>query len=100
MGGRPDRFFASVLSFGWVLPASIAAGAGIGWLLDRFFHTFPVLTALLGGAGFAAGVRQLAREAARLGEPETEGKPSEVEKGPGVRKEPPSSPPGPSDGPR
>jgi F0F1-type ATP synthase assembly protein I len=70
VGGRPDRFFASVLSFGWVLPASIAAGAGLGWVLDRLFHTFPVLTALLGGAGFAAGVRQLAREAARLGEPD------------------------------
>lgn len=100
MGGRPDRFFASVLSFGWVLPASIAAGAGIGWLLDRVFHAFPVLTALLGGAGFAAGVRQLAREAARLGEPEAEEEPRETEKGPGVQKGPPSAPPGPFDGPR
>ena len=44
-GGR--RYFAAVLSFGWVLPAAIAAGAGLGWVLDRFFGMFPVLTAAL-----------------------------------------------------
>lgn len=97
MGGRPERFFASVLSFGWVLPASIAAGAGIGWVLDRLLHTFPVLTALLGGAGFAAGVRQLAREAARLGEPEAEETPEEAEKERG-RGGPPPAPPASPDG--
>ena len=56
------RLLADVLSFGWVLPASIAAGAGFGWLLDRFLGTGPVLMALFALFGFAAGVWQLWRE--------------------------------------
>lgn len=62
---RPDqrlRFFGDVLTFGWVLPASIAAGAGLGWLGDRLFSTFPVLTLLLGFLGLAAGLVQIYRE--------------------------------------
>jgi ATP synthase protein I len=66
--GRDGRFFADVLSFGWVLPASIAAGAGLGWLLDRLFGSFPAMTALFGVLGLAAGLRQLLREAEALSE--------------------------------
>lgn len=67
-GGDPGerRYFADVLTFGWVLPASIAAGAGLGWVLDRVFGLFPVLTAALGLVGFAAGLRQILRESAVL----------------------------------
>ena len=57
-----SRFLADVLSFGWVLPASIAVGAGLGWLLDRFLGFFPVLTIVVGLLGFAAGVWQIWRE--------------------------------------
>jgi ATP synthase protein I len=64
--GRDGRFFADVLSFGWVLPAAIAAGAGLGWFLDRLLGAFPVFTAALGLLGFAAGLRELLREANAL----------------------------------
>jgi F0F1-type ATP synthase assembly protein I len=60
---RPDRFFGDVLTFGWVLPASIAVGAGLGWLADRLFGIFPVLTIALGLLGAVAGLRQIYREA-------------------------------------
>ncbi len=56
------RVLADVLSFGWVLPASIGAGAGVGWLLDRLLGFFPVLTFVMGFLGFFAGVWQLWRE--------------------------------------
>jgi F0F1-type ATP synthase assembly protein I len=62
------RYFADVLSFGWVLPASLAAGAGFGWLLDKLLGTKPVLTivlALLGGAG---GLVQVYKEMVRISE--------------------------------
>ncbi|MEO6324778.1 MAG: AtpZ/AtpI family protein, partial [Thermoanaerobaculia bacterium] len=60
------RFLGDVLSFGWALPASIAAGAGLGWLGDRLFHTFPVLTIVMGLLGMVGGMRQLLRESDRL----------------------------------
>jgi F0F1-type ATP synthase assembly protein I len=60
------RFFADVLTFGWVLPAAIAAGAGLGWVLDRVFGLFPVLTAALAIVGLVAGLRQIYRESGVL----------------------------------
>ena len=57
-----SRLLGDVLSYGWVLPASIAAGAGLGWLLDRGLGFFPVLTIAGGLLGFAGGVLQLWRE--------------------------------------
>ncbi len=56
------RLFADVLSFGWVLPAAIAAGAGLGFLLDKVLGLFPVLTAVFALLGLAAGLRQIYRE--------------------------------------
>jgi F0F1-type ATP synthase assembly protein I len=67
------RFFADVLSFGWVLPAAIAAGAGLGWLLDRWLGVFPVCTIVLGALGLAAGLRALLREAAALAKTDDSG---------------------------
>jgi len=66
--GAPDsrRFLGDVLTFGWVLPAAIAAGAGLGYLADRMLGVFPVLTASLGVLGFVAGLRQIYRESATL----------------------------------
>jgi hypothetical protein len=71
-GGRPPddpgsrRFFGDVLTFGWVVPGAIAAGAGLGYLGDRLFGIFPVLTAALGVLGLAAGLRQIYRESGTL----------------------------------
>jgi|GEM_PF-893215 hypothetical protein len=83
---EPDpnlRLLGDVLSFGWVLPACLAAGGGLGWLVDRWLGSFPAATAVLGLLGFAGGIRQLLREADRLE---------------GRRKTPPGGPRGP--GPR
>jgi F0F1-type ATP synthase assembly protein I len=55
-----------VLTFGWVLPASIAAGAGLGWVLDKVFGLFPTLTFAVAFVGFAAGLRQILKEAEAL----------------------------------
>ena len=63
---RQARFFGDVLTFGWVLPASIAIGAGLGWLCDRFFGIFPVMTIAVGLLGVVAGLRQIYREAEEL----------------------------------
>lgn len=60
------RFLADVLSYGWVLPAAIGAGAGLGWLADRLLGIFPVVTVVGGLLGFAAGVFELYREMVAL----------------------------------
>lgn len=84
---EPDpnlRLLGDVLSFGWVLPACLAAGGGLGWLVDRWLGSFPAATAVLGLLGFAGGIRQLLREADRLE---------------GGRRNPPGGPRGPGPGP-
>ena len=55
-----------VLSFGWVLPACLAVGAGLGWLADKLFGTFPVITIVLALAGAAGGLVQVYRESEKL----------------------------------
>jgi F0F1-type ATP synthase assembly protein I len=66
------RFLGDVLSFGWVLPASIAAGAGLGLLLDKLFGIFPILTIVLGLLGAVGGMIQVYKESTRLAD---DGKP-------------------------
>lgn len=68
-GREPDpnlRLLGDVLSYGWVLPACLAAGGGLGWLLDRWLGSFPAATLLLGLVGFAGGIRQLLVESEKL----------------------------------
>ena len=60
------RLLADVMSFGWVVPASLGAGAGLGWILDKVLGLFPVLTIALGLLGLVAGLRQVYREAETL----------------------------------
>jgi F0F1-type ATP synthase assembly protein I len=65
-GSNPGRFLGDVLTFGWVLPAAIAAGAGLGYVGDRLFGIFPVLTIAFGLVGVAAGLRQIYRESGAI----------------------------------
>lgn len=53
------------LELPFVLVLSIVIGGFFGFLLDRWLHTKPVLTLILGGVGFYAGVRDVLRRVAR-----------------------------------
>jgi len=55
--GRRSNLWAQVgfyTSLGFILPAGAVAGYGLGWLIDDWLHTTPVVAivmALLGAAG-------------------------------------------------
>ncbi len=48
-------------SLGFILPGGVLAGFGLGWLLDRWLHTSPVFSLVLGLVGAGAGVMELLR---------------------------------------
>jgi F0F1-type ATP synthase assembly protein I len=48
-----------------VLIATIGIAGGVGFLLDRWLHTSPLLTLILGFLGFGAGVWDVIRRLAR-----------------------------------
>ena len=48
-------------SLGFILPAGAVGGFGLGWLLDRWLHTSPVLALIMGLLGAAAGVMEILR---------------------------------------
>ena len=48
-------------SLGFILPAGAVVGCAGGWYLDRWLHTSPVLTVLLGFLGAAAGFIEVLR---------------------------------------
>jgi len=45
----------------FVIVAAIVVGGSFGYLLDRWFHTKPILMAVFGFLGFFAGVREVLR---------------------------------------
>ncbi len=55
------RQLADVLDLPFVLVGSVVIGAGAGYFLDRRFGMSPVLTLVLGGLGFAAGIFEVIR---------------------------------------
>jgi ATP synthase protein I len=57
--------YATALELPIVLVSAIVVGGVLGYLLDRWLHTKPVLTLILGGVGFYAGVRDVLRRVAR-----------------------------------
>ena len=62
--GRPMSLWAQVglyTSLGFILPAGAVGGLGLGWLLDRSFHTSPFFAIILSLAGAGAGVREVLR---------------------------------------
>jgi ATP synthase protein I len=45
----------------FTLVAAVVLGGGIGFFLDRWLHTKPILMLVFGGLGFFAGVREVLR---------------------------------------
>jgi F0F1-type ATP synthase assembly protein I len=64
MAKKPANIWAQVglyTSLGLILPAGALGGGAAGWLLDRWLHTSPVLTVILGFMGAAAGLTEVLR---------------------------------------
>jgi ATP synthase protein I len=53
--------FAMAMELPFVLVGTIIVGGAIGYFLDVWLHTKPVLMLVFGGIGFAAGVRDVLR---------------------------------------
>jgi len=45
----------------FVLVSAVVVGGLLGYLLDRWLHTKPLFMFILGGFGFAAGLRDMLR---------------------------------------
>jgi ATP synthase protein I len=56
-----SRSYATAIELPFVLVGTILVGGAIGYFLDRWLHTKPILMLLFGGIGFAAGVRDVIR---------------------------------------
>jgi F0F1-type ATP synthase assembly protein I len=64
MGKKQTNLWAQIglyTSLGFILPAGAVVGCAGGWHLDRWLHTSPLLTVLLGFLGAAAGFIELLR---------------------------------------
>jgi ATP synthase protein I len=59
-----SRQFAQAMELPFVLVAAVLVGGAIGYFLDRWLHTKPVLMMIFGGIGFVAGVRDVLRKTA------------------------------------
>jgi len=56
-----SRSYATAIELPFVLVGTILVGGAIGYFLDRWLHTKPVLMLIFGTIGFAAGVRDVLR---------------------------------------
>jgi F0F1-type ATP synthase assembly protein I len=54
-----DSAIAMELPF--TFAGAILLAGGVGFLLDRWLHTKPIFTLILGAIGFIAGVREVVR---------------------------------------
>jgi len=52
---------ALALELPFTIVGALAVGVALGYLGDRWLHTRPVLTILLGALGFVAGLREVIR---------------------------------------
>ena len=59
------RQFAATMQLPFILVASVLVGGAIGWLLDRWLHTSPILMLVFGFIGFAAGLWDVVRALTR-----------------------------------
>jgi F0F1-type ATP synthase assembly protein I len=65
---RPTAFvnqLAMAMELPFILIAGIVIGGGLGWLLDRQFHTSPALTLLGGALGFGGGMWDILKRLSR-----------------------------------
>ncbi len=60
----------------FVIFGSILTGGLFGFFIDRWLGTKPLLTLVLGGLGFAAGVREVLRRMAATSDGRSSGKKS------------------------
>lgn len=69
-GANKARNAASATAVALELPftlfGAIALGGGAGYLLDRWLHTLPWLTIVLGALGFYGGLREVLRRLDRM----------------------------------
>ena len=62
--GKQANLWAQVgfySSLGIILPAAAVVGGASGWCLDRWLHTSPVLTVVMGFLGAGGGFYELLR---------------------------------------
>ena len=57
--GKFSRQFATAVELPFVLVGTILVGGAIGFFLDRWLHTKPVMMMIFGAIGFAAGIRDV-----------------------------------------
>ncbi len=55
------RQFAMAMELPFVMVSAIVVGGAMGYFLDRWLHTKPVLMLVFGALGFYAGVRDVLR---------------------------------------
>ena len=69
MGKKQANLWAQIglyTSLGFILPAGALTGCAGGWLLDRWLHTSPVLTIVMGFVGAAGGFVEVLRILGRV----------------------------------
>ena len=62
--GRQSDLWSQIAFYsglGFILPAGAVAGYILGWLLDSWLHTTPVLGIVMGFLGAAGGIVELLR---------------------------------------
>jgi ATP synthase protein I len=59
------RQLSLAMELPFVLVGGVLIGGGIGWLLDRWLHTAPWLTLVLGVLGFGAGIWEIIQRLTR-----------------------------------
>lgn len=67
------RQLALAMELPFIMIGGVLVGGGIGYLLDRSFHTSPALTLVGGVFGFAAGIWDIIRRLSRAEKKEGNG---------------------------
>jgi F0F1-type ATP synthase assembly protein I len=60
-----SRQFAVALELPFILVSAIVIGGLLGYLLDRWLHIRPIMTLILGGLGFYAGLRDVLKRVSK-----------------------------------